>query len=151
MISVKINAEKVLLNLTHMMRKMPYETKKALSITAQYGINIIQDRTAKGDGINKEFKDYNPIYAQRKALGWPVTKTQRSFGGDPSGIVNLNLRGEMLSSMTSKASPSKATIFFSRKAEANKAFWNNKQRPFFGFNDKEQRKLRAVFRKAFEL
>lgn len=151
MISVKINSDKVLINLTNMMKKMPHETKRALSITAQFGINMIQDRTAEGIGVNKPFTAYSPGYAKRKAEGWPSGKNQRSFGGDSSGIVNLNLRGEMLASMTSKASPRKAVIFFGRKAEVNKAFWNNKQRPFFGFNDKEQRKLRTVFSKAFKV
>lgn len=151
MISVKANTAKVEIALDNLMKQMPQKVERALSITAQQGINIILDRTEKGRGINGPFTRYTPAYAKRKAEGWPSTKTQRAFSGDPSGIVNLNVRGEMLASMTSKAKRTTATIFFSRATENNKAYWNSRKRPFFGFNDQEKRTLAKVFQKAFKL
>lgn len=151
MISVKANTAKVELKLDEIMKTMPQKVERALSITAMTGINIILDRTAKGQGINGPFARYTPAYAARKAQGWPSTKTQRAFGGDPSGVVNLMVRDEMLSSMTSKAKGFTASIFFARATENNKAYWNSRKRPFFGFNPQEKRTLTKQFQKAFKL
>jgi len=151
MISVKANTAKVELKLDEIMKTMPQKVERALSITAQQGINIILDRTEKGKGINGPFARYTPAYATRKANGWPATATQRAFSGDPSRIVNLNLRGEMLASMTSKAKGFTASIFFARATENNKAYWNSRKRPFFGFNAQEKRTLGKIFQKAFKL
>jgi hypothetical protein len=150
-ISVQANTAKVEIALDNLMKQMPQKVERALTITAQQGINIILDRTEKGRGINGPFARYTPAYAKRKAEGWPSTKTQRAFSGDPSGIVNLNVRGEMLASMTSKAKRTTATIFFSRATENNKAYWNSRKRPFFGFNDQEKRTLAKVFQKVFKV
>lgn len=151
MISVKANTAKVELALDDLMKTMPQKVERALSITAQQGINIILDRTAEGMGVKGPFARYTPQYAKRKAEGWPTTRTQRAFGGDPSGIVNLNVRGEMLGAMISKAKGMSATISFARSTENNKAYWNNRKRPFFGFNPQEKRTLAKVFQKAFKL
>jgi hypothetical protein len=153
-ISVDVRTDKVQIMLTEAMKNMPLKVERALSITAQQGINIILDRTEKGRGIKGPFAryaPYTPAYAKRKAEGWPSTKTQRAFSGDPSGIVNLNVRGEMLGAMISKSKGLTATISFARATENNKAYWNSRKRPFFGFNDKEKRTLAKVFQRAFKL
>lgn len=158
MISVKANTVKVELKLDEIMKTMPQKVERALSITAMEGIRIIKDRTAKGKGINGPFARYSPGYAKAKAEGWPTGDKRTSFGGDPSRIVNLNLRGEMLGSMTSKAKGFTASIYFGRSAENNKAFFNQYMpkspiyaRPFFGFNAKEKRTLGKIFQRAFRL
>jgi hypothetical protein len=150
-ISVDVRTDKVQIMLTEAMKNMPLKVERALSVTAMIGINIILDRTEKGQGISGPFVRYTPAYARRKAQGWPIGKTQRSFSGDPSGIVNLNVRGEMLGSIKSQAKGMRAVISFGRSAENNKAYWNNRKRPFFGFNGKEKLTLAKQFQRAFKV
>lgn len=158
MISVKANTAKVELALDEMMKTMPQKVERALSITAQYGINIIKDRTAQGRGIKGPFVRYSPGYAKAKAEGWPKGEKRRAFSGDPSGIVNLNVSGEMTGGMSSEAKGFRARIYFPIALNNNKAFWNQYMkkspryaRPFFGFNAEEKRTLAKVFQKAFKL
>lgn len=111
--------------------------KASLLITAQAGIGIIEERTASGKGYKGgAFKPYNSVYAAFREL--------KGRGAMP----DLQFRGTMLSSMTSKASNRQAVIFFSRAAEAKKAAFNDAKRPFFGFNRKEQSQLSKVFFRA---
>ena len=114
---------------------------KAFSKTAQQGINVILDRTAKGLGIYAPFKSYSNQYA--------------AFRADKGRSTNpdLNFSGKMLGSMKSrvKLKERAAYIYFSRSAEAKKAVANNKLRPFFGFNDREKNKLIRFFRKNLNL
>lgn len=145
---VDVDATKVTALIKNAAKALPKDVDRALSITAQQGINIIQDRTAEGRGYRGRFMPYTPQYAKAKAEGWPGTASRRAFSGDPSGIVNLQVRGTMLSSMTSnKVSSTAYEISFSRAAENAKAYWNNRTRKFFGFNQQEKRQLARVFSK----
>jgi len=130
-------------------RQYSKDIVKALSTTAQQGIVVILDRTKKGKGYETRFKRYSPQYARAKAQGWPRSKTRRAFGGDPSGKVNLMVSGNMLSSIKSTVDKPQLTaeLSFSRATEAKKAYWNNQIRPFFGFNQREQKFLRKFFYK----
>lgn len=120
--------------------------KLALSKTAQVGINIIQDRTAKGDDINgQRFERYSKYYAIAKKEGWPKSKDRSSFSGDASGIVNLNVTGKMTGGMTSKANSSRAVIFFTNPKITERAMINNKTRAFFGFSRLEEKQLAKTF------
>lgn len=109
--------------------------KRALSITGQVGLTIIEDRTAKGEQINGlDFKPYSEKYT------WFRAKNGRSVSN-----VDLQFTGNMLSSMSVKANSRYATIFFTRATEAKKAAMNNKTRPFFGFSRDEEKRLGKVF------
>ena len=119
--------------------------KLALSRTAQAGVNIIEDRTREGKGIDGAFRKYSPSYQKAKSSGWPKTDKRKGFGGDSTGIVNLSVHGTMLGSMTTRANGRQAEIFFTRATESKKAAMNNKTRPFFGFNRKEEKRLGQVF------
>jgi hypothetical protein len=113
--------------------------KKALSITAQEGINIIQARTSKGVGYKGgKFKPYDQKYA--------AFRTARNRGTTP----DLEFTGEMKGGMTSRANSKRAQIFFTRGEAAKKAAMNNKSRPFFGFSDRETDKLRKIFFRALK-
>ena len=120
---------------------------KALDVTAQKGITMILDRTAKGKGYEFRFARYTPEYAKRKAEGWPRSQNRPAFGGDPSGKVNLQVSGRMLSAMKRTLNKPKLTaeITFSRAEEAKKAYYNNQKRPFFGFNQREKQYLKRFF------
>ena len=121
--------------------------KLALSKTAQVGINIIQDRTEKGQGYEGKFKAYSKGYAIAKKNGWPRSKDRRSFSGDASGIVNLNVTGTMTGGMTSKANSNRAVIFFTNPKITERAMINDSIRPFFGFNRLEEKKLAKTFKR----
>lgn len=127
--------------------EMDRAISKSLLKTAQYGTQIILDRTAKGIGYLGKFKPYSPEYRKAKAEGWNrAGASRRAFGGDASGIVNLNVHGEMLSSIQQRALSSNVVeIYFGRATEAKKAAFNNQTRKFFGFNTSESSKLSAFF------
>ena len=133
-LSINANAKKVEAALKKKGKDIDKSLKRALSITAQQGINIIEHRTEKGLGYKGgAFKGYSEKYAKfRKAKG-------------RGGNVDLQFSGRMLGSMTSKADKKKATIFFTRAEEAKKAAMNNKARPFFGFNKQEEKQLANIF------
>lgn len=116
--------------------KIARNKRKALSITAMEGINIIEDRTSKGQGVNGPFKSYTPQYAAFRAQNKLNTRPDLSF------------TGQMLSSMTaSRPTSNSVTIFFRGADNARKAAFNNKTREFFSFNKRERGILRNIFRK----
>jgi len=132
--SLKTNAKKVQAALKKKGKDIDKSMKRALSITAQQGINIIEDRTQDGVGYKGgAFKGYSEKYA----------KFRRAKGRGKN--VDLQFSGRMLGSMTSKADRKKATIFFTRAEEAKKAAMNDKTRPFFGFSRKEEKHLANIF------
>lgn len=116
-------------------QKIRKRSPKGLTLAALKGVNIILDRTEKGVGFEGPLKAYSPDYLK--------LKQSKGF----SGIVDLNWTGNMLGSITVDSKQDVATLFFSRSVEAKKAAMNNKTRPFFGFNDKEENKLRDTYEK----
>lgn len=107
---------------------------KALMQTAQFGTQIILDRTEKGVGINGRFKPYTAAYAKfRQKEGHPKT-------------VNLMITGRMLASIKQQRLDNKSVrIYFGNAQEAKKAAFNNQSRPFFGFNKPENDRLQRFF------
>ena len=133
-VSVKTNAKEVSRRIGKKGKELSASVRRALSITAQAGVGIIEDRTAKGRGFKGGFfKKYNPTYA--------AFRSKRGRGSTP----DLQFTGKMLGSITTKANSKQAVIFFTRASEAKKAAMNNKSRPFFGFNRKEEKQLGQVF------
>jgi hypothetical protein len=130
---------------------LPDGVQKALLRTAILGQQIIKDRTIQGVGYQGKFAPYSAYYAALKAKGWETGKgpfgQQRAFGGDPSGVVNLTLSGEMLADMQTSASGNVASIYFANAQLAQRAAFNNRKRPFFGFNTKEGKRLADYFKK----
>ena len=106
--------------------------------TALKGIEIIERRTAKGMGINKPFVGYTSRYKL-----WKLRK-------QPTGIVNLEVSGDMLGAMNARKIRGGAEIGFTRLTEAKKAYKNNQLRPFFGFNQREKNKLTRWFYRYFK-
>ena len=133
-VNIQTNAKKVEKALKKKGKDINKSLKRALSITAQQGINIIEDRTQDGVGYKGgSFKGYSEKYAKfKKAKG-------------RGSNVDLQFSGRMLGAMTSKADRRKATIFFTRAEEAKKAAMNDKTRPFFGFNRQEEKQLANIF------
>ena len=137
--SVSSNAKSIARRVGKQGKELSDSVKRALSRTAQSGINIIEDRTSKGYGYKGgKFDGYNSVYAS--------FRDSRGRGRVP----NLQFTGSMLGSITSKSNSKQAEIFFSRATEAKKAAMNNKTRPFFGFNRKEEKRLGDIFFRALK-
>ena len=110
---------------------------KAVLRVAGLGQEIIKQRTAKGRGINGAFPAYSPKYIQ--------FRTEKLRKKDPT-TVNLNATGQMLRSMQVKREGSRrAVIFFDNQQATKKANFNQRTRPFMGFNSKEKTRLQARF------
>ena len=133
--------------LAQLERTIPAKIDKALAKAAIDGVAIIKNHAEDGRGYKGTFKKYSNSYAQAKSQGWTKTATRSAFSGDPSGKVNLMVTGNMLSALSTKKGRKKATIYFTRAAEAKKAAFNNRVRPFMGFSRADRRKLRDRFAK----
>lgn len=145
-VKIDIDSKRLEADLKRLQKSLPAKIDKTLLQTAQFGTNIILDRTSRGVGYEGRFEKYTTAYVKRKGLGWPSTNKTRGFGGAPTSPVNLMLRGEMLGAMASaKVQSGVAKIYFTRQSEAKKAAFNNERRPFFGFNTAEQDRLRKFF------
>lgn len=138
-IKINTNAKDVAKRIGKKGKELSASVKRALSITAQVGINIIEARTSKGVGFNGgKFKKYTPLYA--------AFRVSRGRSTNP----DLQFTGQMLGSMTSRSSSRQADIFFSRATESKKAAMNNIKRPFFGFNNREEKQLGEAFFRALK-
>lgn len=147
-LDIKVDMTQVQKDLKKTQLEMNRAISKSLLKTAQYGTQIILDRTAKGIGYAGKFTAYSPAYRKAKAEGWNRSGNRRAFGGDASGIVNLTVHGEMLSSIQQRSLGSNVVeIFFGRATEAKKAAFNNQKRKFFGFNQSEVGQLNKFFLK----
>ena len=125
-------------NAVRQLKRNPKELKRlkkrGLQRIALIGINIIQDRTAQGQGYKDgAFKPYSESYAAFRA------KKDRTL------TPNLTMSGKMMAAMTSKANDKQAEIFFRGARESGKAAFNNQTRPFFGFSRDEEQKLLRSF------
>jgi hypothetical protein len=110
---------------------------KAILRVAGLGQQIIKQRTSEGKGINGAFPAYSPKYIKFRR-----EKLRKS---DPTK-VNLNATGQMLRSMQVKSESSRrAVIFFDNQQATKKANFNQRTRPFMGFNSKEKTRLQARF------
>lgn len=119
-------------------------TKKVMGLVGAQGVSIIRQETLKGrDAKGRRFVKYSNNYLKYK--------TSR---GDPK--VNLNDKGQMLSSISIKSKTNRAELFFSKTKEALKAHGHNTgsgnapKRRFFGIRSKRQRELMAVVTKSLK-
>ena len=140
-VTVKTNSVQLSKEFRNIQRKFPSAIKKALANVSAFQIHNIKDRTQrKGIDVNgSPFKPYSKAYRRRLVK--------------QSGVVDLTDTGQMFSSLTSKITPSKGTLFF-RQADANKkAFYHDVAgagkgrvvRPFFSINDTEADKIGQLF------
>ena len=140
-VTVKTNSIQLSKEFKNIQRKFPNAIKKALANVSAFQIANIKDRTQrKGVDVNgSPFKPYSKAYRRRLVK--------------QSGVVDLTDTGQMFSSLTSKITPSKGTLFF-RQAQANKkAFYHDIAgagkgrvvRPFFSINDREADKIGQLF------
>jgi len=126
MITIESNVLQVVANFEKQIAEQPNIVKTALGRTAEFLMFIIKQRTAKGkDYQGNSFVKYTSAYAKtRRAKGLPLTP-------------DLFVKGNMLSNMTQKSSPTQSQIYFSAVRENLKALGNQRTRKFFAIGDKE--------------
>jgi hypothetical protein len=129
-VGVKLNIKA----LDELATKLQKDIDNTLLKTAQAGIQIIEDRTERGRGYLGSFKPY----AQS-------TVKSRQRRGRQTRFVDLYDTGGMMGNMTAFGGRGESRIRFPRQTEAEKAYYNNRTRPFFGFNSSEKRKLTRFF------
>lgn len=134
-ISTSINTSAVMAAIKKA-RPSPKETERALGRAATGHILDMLKRVDGGVGLNGRFKAYHPKYAE-----------YRAEKGRSVSPVNLQFNGEMLKDLTSKSSPSKAVISFISERERLKGIKTNKQRPWFGVTDSEEKKIASRFKR----
>lgn len=112
-------------------------------------LDLINKRTASGEGLDGTFKPYSKEYRTSREF--------KAFGKSP-GKVNLSLTGDMMGLMdVIESSSSKIKIGWDSADEAAKAHGhivgadlpNGKKLPkrdFFGLTDSELAELRAAFK-----
>ena len=137
MVAVNINVEVTAVKgaLDQLKIKIPNASRKALNKTGMFLQNVIKDRTRKGrDFKGRAFRPYSPKYAKRRAKEGRTT------------TPNLFRSGQMLGNMSFKTfSKTKGQIFFPNTNANKKAFFNDKTRPFFSVNKKEEDKAVKIF------
>ena len=133
---IKIDSKEVEAMFKRVNKQFSRDIVKALDVTSQKGIEMILNRTAKGRGYQTRFPSYNPQYAKF-----------RQKKGRQSKFVDLNFTGKMTGAIRRKMDKPRLTaeIGFTRAAEATKAFYTNKKRPWFGFSTREQNFLKRFF------
>ena len=134
-IDISLNDKALRQRLAEINKTMPAKVDAALFATAQFGENIILDRTKRGVGIMGTFSPYS--------VGYALFRQKKGRGTN----VDLNFTGQMLGSMTAVKNRGYAEIKFSRASESRKAYFNNQRRPFFGFNAKEKKRLLEFMKK----
>ena len=136
-IDIDIDAKGMERRLREISMQLPGNVRKALNVTAMYAESYLLNRTEQGRGYRGPFEPYSIGYAKF-----------RSKKGRQTSFVDFNFSGRMLSSIKHTVKSNEAIIGFTRATEAKKAAMLNSKRPWFGFNNGEQAKIRKFFYKS---
>ena len=140
-VTIKSNTIQLTKSLQELQKKFPNAIRQALANVSALQIKNIRDRTQiKGVSVNgSPFKPYSFAYKRAKVK--------------ESGVVDLTDTGQMFSSLTSKITPSKGSLFFTNMFSNKKAFFHDivgagkgkVVRPFFSINRQEEKQIVKVF------
>ena len=123
----------------------------AIDKTASLGKQIILTRTKKGVGIDGPFKRYSPSYIEyrRKPKKRSARGNLLGLGKSNPTLVNLNATGDMVRSVQVEGSKGGrvASIYLVGQFNAQKAYWTDRQRPWWGFNNQEESRMAKFFRR----
>jgi hypothetical protein len=114
--------------------QLPGNVRKALNVTAMYAENYLLNRTEEGRGYRGIFAPYSASYAKF-----------RKKNGYQTNIVDFHFSGQMTGNIKHRVTKNEAIIGFSNELHAKKAAMLNIKRPWFGFNNGEQKKIRKFF------
>lgn len=135
---IKDNTIEIIKDLENIKKKAPQKIRQALSFVSAMQVRRIKTRTRAGiSSTGSKFAPYSKGYGSKKE----------------SGFVDLTDTGQMLGSMTFKATQSKGELFFRGREQVDKAsihdlFGAGKKkvvRPFFRINKKDEQVIRKSF------
>jgi hypothetical protein len=139
MITIEDNSLQVAQNFEKQVKEQPNIVKTALGRTAEFLMFLIKQRTAKGmSADNIAFPKYTAEYA-----------FFRKKAGRQTSTPDLNFKGQMLSNITEKSTPTQAIIYFANKFQNVKALGNQRKRKFFAIGEREQQPIINVFMKEY--
>jgi len=139
MITVEDNSLQVAQNFEKQIREQPNIVRIALGRTAEFLMFLIKQRTAKGQSSDgNAFPKYTAEYA-----------FLRKKAGRQTSTPDLNFKGQMLSNITEKSTPTQAIIYFANKFQNVKALGNQRKRKFFAIGEREQQPIINVFMKEY--
>lgn len=140
-VTIKTNTIELSKSLEQIQKRFPSVIKQTLANVSATQIKNIRFRTQKkGISLNgSPFKPYSDGYKRAKVK--------------ESGVVDLTDTQQMFSSLTSKITPSKGTLFFRNMFANKKAFFHDQAgagkgkvvRRFFGINRQEEKQIVKVF------
>ena len=115
--------------------------RRAMLRAAAVGRARIDKRTRSGVDVNERpFRPYSDAYKGfRREKGRPVDKVNLIFTGKLLGDMQFGMQGQ------------DGIINFSRRTEAKKAAFNNRNRQFFGLNRGDTRAIRDAYFKGLRL
>jgi len=131
---VRISVTANTVDLESQQKQISKELKLALKKAGLKAIQMIKQRTAKGQGVEGAFKAYSASYANdRRENGYPVKP-------------DLFRTGAMLGSMQARQKSNYVEIYFNGQEQNKKAFYNDKIRPLFDLTNKEKSEIQKLFR-----
>ena len=144
-LDIKSNSKQLTKKFKQIQSRLPRVIDKGIKQAGFQLIEIIRTKTKKGIDVNDVvFQPYTRAYRKRlEKEGRPLT-------------VDLHYSGDMLGSLTSnKTGKHKVTLGFARALERNKAMFNqvmrgDKNRVFFGFNNRTENIIQNTFNKFVE-
>jgi hypothetical protein len=133
--NITLTSTKLTARLNSLDKGLQKQIDNALEITASEAARNIADRGKRGGGYLGKFAPYSPDYAKvRRAKGRQVS------------YVDLTDTGQMWAGLSATLERRGVAKIYFLNADANrKAYFNNKKRPFFGFNAKDKKALIKFF------
>ena len=146
-LNIKTNSKQVSAKFKKFGAVLPRIIDKGVKQAGFQLVEIIRTKTLKGqDFKDRRFAPYSEGYLKHlQKIGYP-TQVDLHYSGD--------MVGSLTPSMVKKTGKHKVSLAFSRKAEADKAFFNqvttDPQRKFFGFNTRTEKIIQRTFNKFVE-
>jgi hypothetical protein len=145
-VSTTINMGGVLAALNKAQLK-PRNTKRALKMAALKQVEVIGNRTEKGEGLNGAFEGYSDIYS-KMIIERRFGKKNKPKGSKDPYKVNLFYSGRMLANLgVVKSTSNFALVSFRSFTERKKAKANQRTRPFMGIKREEQADIMRIFKR----
>lgn len=139
--NITLGSAKLTARLKGLEQNLPKMIDEALEITASEGARNIIERGKKGKGYLGKFAPYSPAYAKiRQKKGRQVSYVDLNDTGNMWGALSATMEKRGL-----------AKIYFLDSISNKKAYFNNKTRPFFGFNRKDRKDLAKYFQAQIKL
>ena len=146
-LNIKTNQKQVAAKFKKFGAVLPRVIDKGVKQAGFQLVAIIREKTKKGIDFNdRRFAPYSEGYLKHLQKKGLPTQVDLHYSG--------SMVGSLTPSMVKKTGKHKVSLAFSRKEEADKAFFNqvttDPQRKFFGFNTRTEKIIQRTFNKFVE-